>query len=225
MYFMNNTNLIIGLFLFCLVIHYLRYRRMVRNNFHISGLLLIKYLIRSLILFCLLLVLKNILNVSVKVNQNAEKALFVISTDNHLNFKLTEDDQVNISSRIPTYKFKEIELCLYNTNTNSFYLYIPKTSKKTFLHLLKIERRNVSLSSLLKKTSIRIQRPINRVEMYQWQEKEWFKSDTPKDHFSILQLIDYENDLVSPYLIHYLLILIVILITFDLSFKYRILKI
>jgi hypothetical protein len=61
--------------------------------------------------------------------------------------------------------------------------------------------------------------------MYQSERGTWRRIDTNQDNFNLLQLIDFENELVSPFLVHYLLILVGILIAFDLSFKYRILKI
>jgi hypothetical protein len=70
-----------------------------------------------------------------------------------------------------------------------------------------------------------IQGSSNRIEMYQGLGNEWKRSDPNQDNFNFFELINYENDLVSPYLVHYLLILMCVLLAFDLGVKYRILKI
>lgn len=225
MIFMNNSILFISVFILSLIIQYIRYRRMALNQFSISSLLVIKFLIRSLILGCFLIVLKNLTLVPQKSKHEYTNALFVISCKTHTNFKLSEDDQVNISSRIPAFKYAELEIWLFNSSTQKFYVFIPRTSENTFRHLLKIERENKLLPlerSALPNHPIK---SLNRIEMYQSERGTWRRMDTNQDNFNFLQLIDFENELVSPFLVHYLLILIGILIAFDLSFKYRILKI
>ncbi len=225
MIFMNNSILFIGVFIFSLIIQYIRYRRMSINQFSISSLLMIKFLIRSLILCCLLIVLKNLTNVPQKSKQEYNNALFVITCKTHVNFKLSEDDQVNISSRVPELRYSELEIWLYNSSTRKYYIFIPRTSEKTFRHLLKIERENKLVPRELSPLPDYHFNSLNRIEMYQSERGTWRRIDTNQDNFNFLKLIDFENELVSPFLVHYLLILIAILIAFDLSFKYRILKI
>ncbi len=198
---------------------------MSKNQFGISSLLVIKFLIRSLILCCLLIVTKNLTEVPQKSKQEYNNAIFVISCKTHLNFKLSEDDQVNISSRIPELKYSELEIWLYNSSTRKYYIFIPKTSENTFRHLLKIERENKLVPKELIPLPDQHFNSPNRIEMYQSERGTWRRIDTNQDNFNLLQLIDFENELVSPFLVHYLLILVGILIAFDLSFKYRILKI
>ena len=178
-----------------------------------------------MILCCFLIVLKNLTLVPQKSKHEYTNALFAISCKTHTNFKLSEDDQVNISSRIPAFKYAELEIWLFNSSTQKFYVFIPRTSENTFRHLLKIERENKLLPlerSALPNHPIK---SLNRIEMYHSERGTWRRMDTNQDNFNFLQLIDFENELVSPFLVHYLLILIGILIAFDLSFKYRILKI
>ncbi len=225
MIFMNNSILFICVFILSLIIQYIRYRRMSKNQFGISSLLVIKFLIRSLILCCLLIVTKNLTEVPQKSKQEYNNAIFVISCKTHLNFKLSEDDQVNISSRIPELKYSELEIWLYNSSTRKYYIFIPKTSENTFRHLLKIERENKLVPKELIPLPDQHFNSPNRIEMYQSERGTWRRIDTNQDNFNLLQLIDFENELVSPFLVHYLLILVGILIAFDLSFKYRILKI
>ena len=225
MNFMNNTILIISLFFVFLIIQYVRYRRMSKFHFHLSGLLLIKILIRSFILVSMILVLNNLLKSPNKIKEDTSNALFILSCEDERNFKLSEDDQINISTRLPAMKFKKIELWLYNTSSQKFFVYIPSTSEKVFMHLLKIERAKeiFPLEKIVNLNSIT--KPSSRIEMYLTNGKLWRRSDVNQDNFNLIKLFDYENDLVSPYLVHYLLILIVLLIAFDLGFKYRILKI
>ncbi len=225
MIFMNNSLLFIGGFILSLIIQYIRYRRMSKNQFRISSLLVIKFLIRSLILCCLLIVTKNLTEVPQKSKKEYNNALFVINCKTHLNFRLSEDDQVNISSRIPELKYSELEIWLHNTSTRKYYIFIPKTSENTFRHLLKIERENKLVPKELIPLPDQHFNSLNRIEMYQSERGTWRRIDSNQDDFNFLQLIDFENELVSPFLVHYLLILAGILIAFDLSFKYRILKI
>jgi hypothetical protein len=160
-----------------------------------------------------------------KSKQEYNNALFVINCKTHLNFRLSEDDQVNISSRIPELKYSELEIWLHNTSTRKYYIFIPKTSENTFRHLLKIERENKLVPKELIPLPNHYFNSLNRIEMYQSERGTWRRIDSNQDDFNFLQLIDFENELVSPFLVHYLLILAGILIAFDLSFKYRILKI
>lgn len=224
MIFMNNTILFVFLFILSLLVQYIRYRRISRNQFNVSALLIIKFLIRSFTLCSFLVVLKYS-TIYTSQFSDTSKAIFVISTKNHSNFKLSVDDQVNISSRIPEFKYKQLELWLHNTSTDQYFVYVPKTSEKTFLHLLEIDRMNEIKPHQLLVIPKSIQGSSNRIEMYQGLGNEWKRSDPNQDNFNFFELINYENDLVSPYLVHYLLILICILLAFDLGIKYRILKI
>ena len=173
----------------------------------------------------MLLVLKNIMINTQNNNRTIENGLFIITTVNLQSFKLSEDDRVNISSRIPKMKFKQLEMWLYSKSTNNFYVFIPKTSEKSFLHLLKIDRPLLKNLFEVKNPDISNFTNSNRIEMYQYEGAQYRRYESNQNNFDILELIDNENELVSPYLVHYLLILICILISFDLSFKYRILKI
>ncbi len=221
---MSNSYLFIGLFIVCLVAQYVRYRHLAKNTFAISGLLLIKFLIRSLILGCLLVIMKNMLFFNNKVSTDNSKALFIITSKSSTHFKLSEDDQVNISSRIPNLKFKQLELWLYDTSNAKYYVLIPATSEKTFIHLLTIDRLNEIAPYKLSSQPDGVNRTANRIEMYQGTGNQWRRSELNQTNFNLLKLIDYENELVSPYLVQYLLILLSVLLAFDLGFKYRILK-
>jgi hypothetical protein len=194
------------------------------NNLSISGLLAFKFVVRGLILIGFLAVFKNAQKIALKSTESRSKALFVLSTNNTTLFKLSEDDQVYISSRIPSSKYKYLELWLFNTQNKKFYQFIPSTSESTFLHLLKIQRpRKVVLNEVaLLNSTIGV--PKNHIEVYDMEGKKWLKSDVNQLNFDILKLIDYENELVSPYLVHYFLILMAVLLAFDLGIKYRILK-
>ncbi len=194
------------------------------NNLSISGLLAFKFVVRCLILIGFLAVFNNAQKIAFKSTESRSKALFVLSTNNTTLFTLSEDDQVYISSRIPSSKYKYLELWLFNTQNKKFYQFIPSTSESTFLHLLKIERpRKVVLNEVvLLNSSIGV--PKNHIEVYDAEGKKWLKSDVNQSNFDILKLIDYENELVSPYLVHYFLILMAVLLAFDLGIKYRILK-
>ena len=166
MIFMNNTILFVFLFILSLLVQYIRYRRISRNQFNVSALLIIKFLIRSLTLCSFLVVLKYS-TIYTSQFSDTSKAIFVISTKNHSNFKLSVDDQVNISSRIPEFKYKQLELWLHNTSSDQYFVYVPKTSEKTFLHLLKINRMNEIKPHQLFVIPKSIQGSSNRIEIIQ----------------------------------------------------------
>ena len=194
------------------------------NNLSISGLLAFKFVVRGLILIGFLAVFKNAQKITFQSTESRSKALFILSTDNTSLFTLSEDDQVYISSRIPSSKYKYLELWLFNTSNKKFYQFIPSTSESTFLHLLKIERPRKVVPNEVASLKPSIGVPKNHIEVYEVDGNKWLKSDVNQSNFNILKLIDYENELVSPYLIHYFLILLAVLLAFDLGIKYRILK-
>ena len=225
MIFTNFRYLLLIIFLFSIVFQYLRYIRIAKNKFRISGILLIKILIRSIIFLLFILASKALLTRSLTNQRINQKALFVIKTKNSTGFNLTEDDQINIITRVPPTKFKQLEICLLNTSDHQFYQFIPPTSENTFLHVLKIER---PFSRVLRKITMPQMQSFQqskRIEVYENQKNQWVLSDTNQEDFNLFEFLNEENAYLSPYLLHYLLILILCLLSLDIGIKYRILKI
>lgn len=225
MIFSNHTYLLLAVFLLCILIQYYRYRRIAKGNFNISGLLLIKILIRSFILLLLFILAKSYGQISKRQDVKLAKAVFIIKTTNHVNFKLSEDDKINIITKLPESKYKQVELLLYNVKNDRFFVFIPSTSVTTFNHLLKIERPVNVIPLKMEEPNLAKILISNRIELFELIDNRWDLSDSNQDNFDLLKLLDQENDLISPFLLQYLLILILILLTIDLGIKYRVLKI
>lgn len=168
---------------------------------------------------------KALLKPSSQDAKHAQQALFVIKTYSPANFTLTEDDQINIITRVPTTKFSELELCLLNPASNRYYQFIPPTSEKTFLHLLRIERPLKRPLRLIDEPLLYRLRPTKRIEVFEYSKNQWVLSDANQDSFNLFQFLVEENAPLTPLLLHYLLILILFLSVIDLGIKYRILKI
>ena len=225
MIFTNYTLVLSGLFLVSIVLQYLRYRQIATQKLTISGLLLIKIVIRFLIFTLLLVTSKSLLNQNYKGTQDVKHALFVIKTSNPPNFNLTEDDQINIITRVPANTYKSIEICLFNPTNNQFYQFVPPTSEKTFLHVITIER---PLKHILQKSfnnSLQSLHPVNRIEVYEYSNNEWVLNKNNQDNFNLFEFLSEENSSLSPIVRQYLLILILSLLCLDIGIKYRILKI
>jgi hypothetical protein len=225
MIFNNYTLLLSCLFLVSIVLQYLRYRQIATKKITISGLLLIKIVFRILIFILLLVTSKSLLNQNDKGNLNAKRALFIIKTKNPSNFNLTEDDQINMITRIPTNKYNSIEICLYNPSNGQFYQFIPPTSEKTFLHVITIERPINHILQKSFKYANQALHPINRIEVYEYSNNEWVLNKNNQDNFNVLGFLSEESSSLSPILRQYLLILILSLLCLDVGIKYRILKI
>ena len=225
MIFKNNIYLILIVFIFSIGFQYYRYRRIAVGKIRISGLLLIKILIRSLVLVLFVILSKFYLQKNDKQGVSLPKAIFVVQSTNLVNFALSEDDAINILTRIGESKFSQIELLVYNAQKRKYYIYLPATSVPTFIHVLKIERtRKASLPiSPVSFTPNLI--PVNHIELFQLQGNQWKLSDPNQQDFNLMQLLDEENELISSYLLHYLLFLVLFLLAIDLGVKYRILKI
>ncbi len=108
MIFTNYTFLFWGLLFVIIVLQYLRYRQIASKKFSISGLLLIKIVIRLLIFVLFLVTSKSIISQTDKRDRVSQQALFVIKTTSPQNFNLTEDDQINMITRVPTNKYDAI---------------------------------------------------------------------------------------------------------------------
>ncbi len=225
MIFPNNTYLIILVFLVLNILQYYRYRRIAGRDFSISGLLLVKMLIRSFLLIFFILLSKEYQKYNDKGDSNKSDVLFVIKTSNPSMYKLSEDDRVNIVTRIPNKNVRQLQLLLFNPRTHLFYVYIPLTSLKTFNHLLEIDRNVTSPLKKEKETTLPSINSNQRIELFELQVKQWVSSQSNQDNFNLFKFLDEENDLISPYLLHYLLILILCLLAIDQGIKYRIIKI
>lgn len=191
----------------------------------VSGLLLIKIVLRSLVFVLFLIASKAILNRGGNQNPSRQRALFVIKTVSPFNYNLSEDDQINMITRVQANKYVQIEICLLNPTTKQFFQFIPPTSEKTFFHLIKIERpfkRNLQRVDHPEFISLR---PINRIEFYEYSNHEWKLNESNQDNFNLFDFLSEENRKLSPFLLHYLLILILSLLCLDIGIKYRILKI
>lgn len=225
MIFKNNIYLITFVFSISILIQYYRYRSIAKRNFNISGLLLIKILIRTLILILLLVVSKSYFQTTNNQASSLPEAVFVIETAQIANFELTDDDAINILSRIPEAKFSQLELLVYSHVDKKYFVFIPATSVQTFIHLLKIDR---SGKSILIQKNISYDKdlvPVNHIELFQSQNSHFRISDPNQENFNLIRFLDQENSLISPYLLQYLLILILFLMGIDLGIKYRILKV
>lgn len=225
MIFSNHTYLILFVFLLSILFQYYRYRRIAKGNFSISGLLLIKILIRSFILLLLFILAKSYGQISNRQDIKLAKAVFILKTTNHVNFKLSEDDEINIITKIPETKYNQVELILYNVKSDKFFVFIPSTSITTFVHLLKIERPLNAIPLKIREPNLSKKLLSNRIELFELNDNRWELSDSNQDNFDLLNLLDQENDLISPFLLQYLLILILFLLAIDLGIKYRVLKI
>jgi hypothetical protein len=225
MIFTNNISFIVLVFLVLLILQYIRYRRIAGRNLDISGLLLLKILIRSITLSLFILISKIYLIGDHQQDFSQSDATCVVKTSNPNFFKLTEDDRVNIVTRIPDNKISHIQLLLFNPITKSYYVYIPFTSVKTFVHLLKIERSEYIPLLKANKSIDAFFRPKQRIELFEQHDNRWILSQTNQSNYNLFNFLNNENELISPYLLHYLLILILFLLAIDLGIKYRILKI
>ena len=225
MIFTNYTLVLSGLFLVSIVLQYLRYRSIASQKLTISGLLLIKIVIRVLIFILLLVTSKSILNQQDKGNIASKRALFIIKTISPQNFILTEDDQINMITRVPANKYKSLEICLFNPSDNQFYQFIPPTSEKTFLHVITIERPMKHILQKTFKNSFQSLHPVNRIEVYEYSNNEWVLNKNNQDNFNLIEFLSEDNTSLSPILRQYLLILILSLLCLDIGIKYRILKI
>lgn len=225
MIFTNYTLVLSGLFLVSIVLQYLRYRSIASKKLTISGLLLIKIVIRFLIFILLLVTSKSLVKQNNIGTQDVKHALFVIKTSNPQNFNLTEDDQINMITRVPSNKYKSLEICLFNPSNNQFYHFIPPTSEKTFLHVITIERPMKHILQKTFKNSFKSLHPVNRIEVYEYSNNEWVLNKNNQDNFNLFEFLSEENSSLSPILRQYLLILILSLLCLDIGIKYRILKI
>ena len=114
MIFTNSPYLLLAIFLISVIIQYVRYKRIAKKQFGISAILIIKILIRALIIVLFIIAAKAFLRINSNNNPQKLHAVFVIRTNNIRNFKLTEDDQTNISTKLATNLFTKFELRLYN---------------------------------------------------------------------------------------------------------------
>lgn len=225
MIFPNNIYLIISAFFIFNALQYYRYHRIAGKDFRISGLLLLKMLIRSLLLILFILLSKTFFKYDDYQTSSKTDARFVIKTNNPNNFKLTDDDRVNILTRIPNNTIHQIQLLLFNPRNKTYYVYIPSTSVKTFNHLLAIDRKIGMLQTYDAGDLSTLNNSKQRIELFELKEHRWILSQSNQNNFSLFKFLDEENDLISPYLLHYLLILILCFLAIDLGIKYRILKI
>lgn len=225
MIFTNYTFLFWGLLFVIIVLQYLRFRQIASKKFSISGLLLIKIVIRLLIFVLFLVTSKSIISQTDKRDRVSQQALFVIKTTSPQNFNLTEDDQINMITRVPTNKYDAIEISLYNPLNKQFYQFIPPTSEKTFLHILSIERPLKHILQKSAKSELYNIHPINRIEFYEYSNDKWVLNKSNQDNFNLFEFLGQENRSLSPFLLQYFLILILILLCLDIGIKYRILKI
>ena len=225
MIFKNNIYIIVMVFIVTIGFQYYRYRRIAIGKINISGLLLLKILIRSLILILFLILSNFYFHFTFKQDVSLPKAIFVVQSTKIENFSLSEDDAINILTRIGESKFSQIELLVYDLRNKKFHVYIPSTSETTFSHLLKIERaRKVALPEIHNAFKVDIT-PLNHIELYHLEGQQWKLSDSNQEDFNLLHLLDEDNELISSNMLHYLLFLILFLLTIDLGLKYRILKI
>ncbi len=225
MIFSNYIFILSFLFILIVGIQYFRYKRIAKDQFRISGILLIKILIRSIILLLLIFAAKAFLKGPVNNGHLRQKALFILISNQPSSFILSEDDQINIMTRIPANKFNQFELCLYEPGKRQFFQYIPPTSEQTFLHLLKIKRPFQRILKQVVKMQGKSFHQIKRLEVYQFANNQWEISEMNQEDFNVFQFLNDENASVSPFLLHYLLILILCLLCLDLGITYRILKI
>jgi hypothetical protein len=225
MIFTNYPFLIFCLFLVSIALQYVRYRQIAAKKFSVSGLLLIKIVIRSLVFVFFLIASKAILNQSGNQNLSRQRALFVIKTFSPFNYNLSEDDQINLITRTPAHQYGHIEICLFNPATKQFFQFIPPTSPKAFFHLIKIERPFKRNLQRVDNPAFLLLRPINRIEFYEYSNHEWELNESNQDNFNLFEFLSEENSKLSPFLLHYLLILILSLLCLDIGIKYRILKI
>ena len=225
MIFTNSPYLLLAIFLISVIIQYVRYKRIAKKQFGISAILIIKILIRALIIVLFIISAKAFLRINSNNNPQKLHAVFVIRTNNIRNFKLTEDDQTNISTKLATNLFTKFELRLYNDLDKQYYQYVPPTSENTFVHLLNIERPfQQSLLPVQGPPMLGFQQS-KRIELYEISNNRWRLSDKNQEDFSIFEFLNDENTFVSPFLLQYLLILILCLLSLDIGIKYRILKI
>lgn len=225
MIFSNNPFLIITLFVLCIIIQYVRYRHIASGKFKISGILIIKILLRSTTFISLIVASKAYINSKDDSVDSSQRALFIISSNEPDRFTLTEDDRIYLITRVPEEKYNQIEICLYNPNEKRFFQYIPATSSKTFLHLLQIERPSRKI--LYKERILNLSKfnPSNRIEFFEYSNNQWNPTNVNQDSFNIIDYLGQENSSFPPFLLHYLLILILSLLALDIGIKYRILKI
>lgn len=226
MIFQNNYFLIIFVFICSILFQYLRYRRISGKQFRLSGLLLLKILLRAISLITFLLALSVLLNYSIE-NRNGKgsKAMFVIKTSAPKRFILNENDRTYILSNLSNKKYSSISMNLFDINTKNSFVFVPETSPTTFIHLLEIERPSQHI--LLKTVDFNIKYTdiSNRIELFQWTSNKYLKIPSNSDGNYFFNLLNQENTLSTSNLLQYLLILLIVLLGLDLGIQYRILKI
>ncbi len=209
----------------CIVLQYARYRHIASGRFKVSGLLMIKIIIRTSTFLTLLLISKALLNINATRIHQSQQALFIIKTVEPNRFSLTEDDRIYMITRVPAEKYKQIEILLFNPLSKQYFQYIPSTSTKTFLHLLTIERPPRLQLYPVASMNFKNFKPLNRIEFFEFSNNQWNQSNINQDKFELFNILSQENSVLSPFLLHYLLILILALLALDIGIKYRILKI
>jgi hypothetical protein len=224
MIFTNSPYLLFAVFLFGIIIQYVRYLRIAKKQFGVSAILIIKILIRSLIIILFIIAGKAFLRFNTRNNSQHLHAVFIIRTNNTLNFKLTDDDQTNISTKLASNQFTKFELRLYNEFDKQFYQYVPPTSENTFVHLLHIERPFQTPMLRVHGPPMQSFQHSKRIELYEISNNRWHLNDKNQEDFSIWDFLNNENTFLTPFLLQYLLILILCLLSLDIGIKYRILK-
>lgn len=224
MIFSNYPFLLSGIFIALIALQYVRYRRIGAKYISISGMLLIKLIVRILAFALFLVASKSFFINSLYEKSSSKQALLVIKSSNPKGFRLSEDDQINILTRIPSAKYESIQICLFNPNTNQYYQFIPPTSEKSFFHLISIERPLNRTLQLVNSIYLNTLKPVNRVEYYENANNAWQINESNQDNFNLFEFLSEENSSMRPFLLQYLLILIIALLSIDIGIKYRILK-
>ena len=202
-----------------------RYYIVFKKGVRISNLVIVKLFLRAIVLLCLILLVSPLStyrnNVNAKIEHNL--ILYLIISENQNKLIFTESTFTKLIEIANDAKNEKIGLLILNSNKNLGHFIIPTTRKSTFINLLRTEYfKN------------RVEYNLQKVFLKQADTKylDIINSDLSVDSTlsseinDSVKLINYlTNILEISSLKIYLLILTIVLVSTDLIFKVKILKI
>ena len=203
----------------------LRYYVVFQKGVRISNLVIVKLFLRVFILLCLILILSPISkygnNLKTKSDRNLILYLSISVNQNKLIF--TESIRTKLIEIATAAKNEKIGLLILNSNKNLGHFIIPPTKKTTFINLLRTEYFKNRAEYNLQKVY------LNQVDTKYLNIIDFDLSVDPtliSESNETVNLINYFTNIFEiSSLKFYLLILTIVLVSTDLIFKVKILKI
>lgn len=203
----------------------LRYYVVFQKGVQISNLVIVKFFLRTLILLCLILIVLSSAKDSNSLRSRSESnlILYLIISKNQNKLIFTESTRSNLIEIANAAKNEKIGLVIINTNRNLGNFIIPTTNKRRFINLLRTEyfksRGDYNLQQIdLNKANTKYL-DVNNSDLSEGASL-FSESNEP------VKLINYFTNIfdISSLKI-YLLFLAIVLVSTDLIFKLKILKI